>query len=119
RGAGRRGGYRYVAGVARAFSSWRTAALRQARELLDRPPPPPGEQDRRTFAWYYLWRLCHGERLSLHGHDGDVYSVAFSPNEALLATAGKDGTVRLWNPSNGAAGGTLHGDQGEINSLAF
>ena len=32
--------------------------------------PGPGQADLRGFEWYYLWRICHGEKLSLQGHGG-------------------------------------------------
>jgi WD40 repeat protein len=38
---------------------------------------------------------------SFHGHDVDVNSVAFSNDGSMLATAGDDGAVRVWDPGTG------------------
>ena len=40
--------------------------------------------------------------LSFHGHDVDINDVAFSSDGSMLATAGDDGAVRVWDPTSGA-----------------
>ena len=44
-----------------------------------------------------LWDIEHGNlRFTFRGHTSAVKSLAFSADEKLLASGGRDGTVRLW-----------------------
>ena len=81
--------------------------------------PQQGAPDLRGYAWHLLWRQLHEERLTLSGHEADIYRVRFAPNGRWLATAGKDQTARVWDANTGQCLHVFSGHKGEVNAVAF
>ena len=55
----------------------------------------------------------------LEGHESRVWSVDFSPDGTLLASGSWDGTIKLWDITNGRKVKTLQGHSDRVWSVAF
>ncbi|MDQ0993336.1 TIR domain-containing protein [Streptomyces sp. V3I7] len=55
----------------------------------------------------------------LTGHTGKLWTAAVHPLRPLLATAGDDRTVRLWDPRTGRETAVLSGHTGRVLAVAF
>ena len=56
----------YAAHMNLAQHAWDAGGAERVNELLEQHRPKPGETDLRGFEWHYLYRLCHGELLTLN-----------------------------------------------------
>src|SRR4029453_16133503 len=87
--------------------------LARALQLLEECP-----DDLREWEWYYLMRNCRVEPVILRDTT-EVNSLAFSADGELLATAGGDGTVKVWNSRTGAVKKAFTGHPNYATSVAF
>jgi WD40 repeat protein len=65
------------------------------------------------------WSLDTGELITETQQPAAVYTVAVSPDDETLATAGNDKIVRLWNAKTLTPKLQLEGHAGQINAVAF
>ena len=68
--------------------------------------------------WIYNARTG-AEVALLSGHQGDVLAIAYAPDGKMLASAGRDETIRLWRPKTNQHLATLTGHGGLVTSIAF
>ena len=109
----------YVNAIRQADQLIRAYQAPLAREVLLRQRPGAGEDDLREFAWHYLLRRCHTEQKTLTGHRGEIYYIEFSKRGDLLASAGKDGAVLIWNTVTWKLVQRITASTKEVNVAAF
>lgn len=68
----------------------------------------------------YFWDVEQRRVLSwVDGHPAGVWSATVSPDGQLLATAGRDGTIKLWNVETRQLQRNIPAHNDEVNALAF
>src|SRR5581483_1821318 len=67
-----------------------------------------------------VWDLDTGAGvLTLHGHLGEVQTIALHPDGRLLVSGGADKTIRVWDLATGNQNQLIKGHTAEIATLAF
>jgi len=117
----------YLADMRMAIQDWKAGQTVRLLETLDSHLPQPGQADLRGWEWYYLLSLCHGDLLTLRGHEGWVVQVAWSPNGEQLASINNDQTInisndrtiKIWDTKTGREIRTLKGHADAVTSVVW
>ena len=65
------------------------------------------------------WPVTFPDNVVLLGHQGPVHAFSQHPRNSLIATAGQDGTARIFSAKDGAQQVTLEGHAGPVTAIAF
>jgi WD40 repeat protein/DNA-binding SARP family transcriptional activator len=66
-----------------------------------------------------IWDLTTDTLEGLDGGPGGAFDVAWSPDGALIAAAGTDGVIRLWDSQSGTLRLALHGHRSAVDKVRF
>jgi WD40 repeat protein len=102
--------------------AWDRGDMGRAHMLLDGLRPEPGQEDLRSFDWYYNWKRLNDDRYTLHTRASEA--VAFSPDGKLLALGGPadqgvGNQVIVVDPATGRARNRTATGEGSVTCLAF
>ena len=109
----------YVGDMRLASHSWQHNDVTRMRELLSRHIPRNGETDLRGFEWGFLSSQSSIRSQDVFRSDRPLYFVRFSHDGQLVAAAGADGKVHLFEAATLRPVMVYSTGQGEVNGLDF
>jgi WD40 repeat protein/serine/threonine protein kinase len=87
---------RYRANIAAAAGALQLQNIDSARSALEASPV-----EFRNWEWQHLDSQLDTSQVVLRGHDASADDVAWSPDGQRLASASRDGAIRLWEAATG------------------
>jgi WD40 repeat protein len=97
-----------------AQRAWERGDVSVAESLLDAAAEP----FRQTWEQRYLRALCRRKAMPLPGQEGEVADVAMSADGRLVAAAGADTALKVWDAEAGKERFTLKGHAGSVLCVA-
>ena len=92
----------------------RDGDIRRLRKLLDSCP-----DDLRGWEWDRLNYISDQAIITLFGDKERIYDLTFAPDGKRFISAGRDGTIRVWNAGDGSELMTLRGHKETVMSAIF
>ncbi len=112
----------YISDMQKLQAQWGKLSFNVEDLLAANHPDSTGGIDLRRFEWYFWKRqlitLGASHRV-FEGHEGVVHDLAYTPDSRYLATAGFDGTVRIWDVATGDPVHILRPGPSSFTSVAF
>ena len=79
----------------------------------------PGQQSSLIVREVMIDEESPSLQIAFNAHAGLITEIVYSPDGSLIATASKDGSVQIWDATDGSPIRTLTGHGGGVNSIAF
>ena len=93
----------YLEDMRHAQIAFNSGDAAKARDLLAKWQPGDAKAtDHRAWEWHLLSAQCREQPFAVRGHSGQVQALAWGPDGERLASADRQGFVKVWRLAGGA-----------------